>query len=230
MNSIQVGYLGLKTLLGMPVRDTLILTDRITEDDIKAGLLQDTAYQYTDRKDYQFLDYSRKLNEFNIRRYQLSYIPSLSLTGAYSKNAQRQTFDFFTKGGNWFTTSYIGLNLSIPIFDGFSRSAKIRQAKLQLQQTQNQIDDLKLNIDNQVEQARINFQSALATMDYQKKNMQLAESVYAQTKKKYEVGTGSNTEITAAQTDLITAQTNYINAMYAAIIARIDYLKAVGKI
>ena len=60
--------------------------------------------------------------------------------------------------------------------------------------------------------------------------MQLAENVYNQTKKKYEVGTGSNTEINAAQTDLITAQTNYINALYSAVIAKIDYLKATGKL
>jgi outer membrane protein TolC len=37
-------------------------------------------------------------------------------------------------------------------------------------------------------------------------------------------------EITGAQTDLVTAQTNYISAMYNAIIARVDYLKATGKL
>ena len=60
--------------------------------------------------------------------------------------------------------------------------------------------------------------------------MALAETVYEQTKKKYESGTGSNTEITAAETDLITAQTNYISALYDAVIAKIDYLKASGKL
>jgi outer membrane protein TolC len=229
LNSIQTGYLGLKTLLGMPVKDTLVLTDVISEDQIKEDVTKDTAYQYTDRKDFQYLNLAKKLNEFNIRRYQLSYIPTLSLTGSYSKNAQRNKFDFFGKG-DWFSTSYIGLNLSIPIFDGFSRSAKIKKARLELQQTNDQIDNLKLNIDSEVEQARINFQSALSTMGYQKQNMQLAENVYNQTKKKFEVGTGSNTEITAAQTDLITAQTNYISSLYSAIIARVDYLKAIGKL
>jgi outer membrane protein TolC len=67
-------------------------------------------------------------------------------------------------------------------------------------------------------------------MDFQKKNMQLAENVYSQTKKKFESGTGSNTEITAAQTDLVTAQTNYISALYSAVIAKVDYLKATGKL
>jgi outer membrane protein TolC len=60
--------------------------------------------------------------------------------------------------------------------------------------------------------------------------MTLAETVFNQTKKKYEVGTGSSTEINAAQTDLQAAQTNYIDALYDAIIAKVDLLKALGKL
>jgi outer membrane protein len=229
LNSINIGYLGLKTLMGMPVKDSLILTDKIDEAQIKEDFSNDASYQYADRKEFQYLSLAKKLNEFNIKRHQLSYLPVLSLNGAYSKNAQRNTFSFFGKG-DWFTTSYVGLNLSVPIFDGFARDARIKRAKIDLTITQNQIDNLKLNIDSEVEQAKINFRSALATMDFQKQNMQLAENVYNQTKKKFEVGTGSNTEINAAQTDLVTAQTNYVNALYSAIIAKVDYLKATGKL
>jgi len=99
-----------------------------------------------------------------------------------------------------------------------------------LQQTQNQIASLQIQIDQEVETAKANFTTAVTTLDYQKKNMALAETVYEQTKKKYEVGTGSNTEITAAETDLKQAQTNYISAVYDAIIAKIDYIKATGKL
>ena len=60
--------------------------------------------------------------------------------------------------------------------------------------------------------------------------MQLAEQVYNQAKKKYEIGTGSNTDITNAQTDLRVAQSNYITALYNAIIAKVDYVKAIGKL
>jgi len=60
--------------------------------------------------------------------------------------------------------------------------------------------------------------------------MSLAEEVYKQTKKKYETGVGSQTEINRAQNDLAVAQTNYINALYDAIIAKVDYLKAIGKL
>lgn len=229
LNSISIGYLGLKTLMGMPVKDTLVLTDKISDDQVKEDFSNDTAYQYTDRKEFQYLSLGKKLNEFNIKRYQLSYIPTLSLTGLYSKNAQRNKFDIFGKG-DWFSTAYVGVNLSVPIFDGFARSSRIKRSRIELKQTENQLENLKLAIDSEVEQAKINFKSALATMTTQKKNMELAEAVYNQTKKKFEVGTGSNTEITAAQTDLVTAQTNYISSLYSAIIAKVDYQKATGKL
>jgi len=99
-----------------------------------------------------------------------------------------------------------------------------------LQKSQNQTEALKITIDSEIENAKRNFISAVAAMDYQKKNMALAEKVYEQTKKKYEIGTGSSSEINAAQVDLKTAQTNYISALNDAIIAKIDFLKATGKL
>lgn len=228
-NAIEIGYIGLKTLLGMPVKDILILTDNISEEQIITDVASNQDYAYTDRKEFQAVSLGKKLNEYNIKRYQLSYLPTIAMSGAFTKNAQRNQFNFF-KGGDWFTTSFVGLNISTPIFDGFARKARITKAKIDLQQTENQLQNLRLTIDAEVTQAKMNFATAISTLSYQKKNMQLAESVYAQTKKKYEIGTGSNIEITAAQTDLVTAQTNYIGAMYSAIIARVDYLKATGKL
>jgi outer membrane protein TolC len=230
LNSIEIGYLGLKTLLGMPAKDTLELTDKITEGQIEANILADTGFQYQDRKEYQYLELGKKLNEYNIKRYQLSYLPTLSMNAAYNKNAQRNTFDLFVKDGEWFTASFVAFNISIPIFSGFAKDAQVAKSKIDLRQTNNQLENLRNTIDNEVQQARINFNSAQNTLRFQKKNMELAEKVYNQTRKKYEIGTGSNIEISAAQTDLITAQNNYLSALYGAIVARIDYLKATGKL
>ncbi|MEP7143135.1 MAG: TolC family protein [Ferruginibacter sp.] len=230
LNGIKNGYTGLKVLMGMPLKDSVVLTDTLSEGQIKENILESTDYKYTDRKEYQALELTQKLKEFNIKRYKLSNIPVLSFNANYSKQAQRSEFDFFKKGGDWFSTSYIGLNLNIPIFKGFSTRAKINQSKLELQQTLNQLEGLKISIDNDVAVAKNSFITATATMDYQKENMTLAELVYNQTKKKYESGTGSATEINTAQVDMKTAQTNYINALYDAVIARIDLLKAVGRL
>lgn len=229
LNTVSNGYYGLKVLIGMPLRDELVLTDSLNAEQIKDGALMTGNYSYEDRKEYQFAQIGKELNEYNIRRYKLSNIPTIALNGQYVKNAQRDKWNFFGSG-EWYTISNISLNINVPIFNGFSTRAKIRQAQINLEQTNIRIDSLKLSIDYDVSVARNNFTSAITNMDYQKRNMELAEKVYEQTKKKYEMGTGSQTEINTAQADLKAAQTNYINALYEAIIARIDFMKATGKL
>ncbi len=228
-NSVAIGYMGLKMLMGMPVKDSLVLTDVINENSLTNDVLTENDFQYNVRKDYQYLSTIKKMNEYNIKRYQLSNLPIVSMSGSYSKNAQRSKFDFF-EGGNWFTTSLVSLNVSLPIFNGFATDARIKRTKIELKQTENQLAGLKNNIDNEINQAKLNYMSSVATVQFQKKNMELAEKVYQQTKKKYEAGTGSNTEISAAQTDLVSAQNNFMNALYAALIAKVDLLKASGKL
>ena len=228
-NLITNGYAGLKLLMGMPVKDSLVLTDTLSDNQIKEGILEAAQFKYSDRNDFQISELTNTLNGLNVRRYKLSQIPTFALVGGYSKQAQRNKFDFFNKG-EWFTSSYIGIQMKVPIFNGFSLNSKIKKAQLELQKSRNETEALKINIEGEVQKVKNNFIAAIATMDFQKKNMALAEKVYDQTKKKYEIGSGSASEINTAQIDLKTAQTNYISSLYDAIIARVDFLKATGKL
>ena len=228
-NSVAIGFMGLKMLMGMPVNDSLALTEVIDEKSLDKDVLVENDFQYGVRKDFQYLSETKKLTEFNVKRYQLSYLPTISFSGSTSKNALRTKFDFF-EGGSWFNTTMISLNINLPLFNGFARDARLKKTKIELQQIENQLGALKNNIDNEITQAKLNYMSSVATMQFQKKNMQLAETVYQQTKKKFETGTGSNTEISASQADLVTAQNNYMNALYSALIAKVDLLKATGKL
>ena len=213
----------------MPAKDQLILTDTLSEQDVQLELL-DQPYNYSDRKEFRQLQSLEKLRTYNLKRYKLAYFPTVSLSASYLRNAQRNKFDFFKSGQPWFTTSLVGLNIAVPIFDGFAKDARIQQAKLQLKQLQNSIEDYKMMIDFEVDSSRSTMRSAFVAMQSQKANRQLAEEVYDQTLKKYESGLGSNLEITNAQTQLITAQNNFYSAMADAIVAKIDYLKAIGKL
>ena len=67
-------------------------------------------------------------------------------------------------------------------------------------------------------------------MDVQEENMQLAERVYNTEKKKYEAGLGSSFTILQSDADLQQAQSNYFKALYDAIVAKVSYLKALGKL
>lgn len=229
INDVNNGYLGLKVLMGMPVKDQLILTDELSDENIKEGILEVLTSDYSQRRDYQAALLGEKLNQFDVQRYQLSKIPTLSLGGNYSKMAMDNTFGALWKN-SWFTASSISLNLNIPIFKGFATNAKIEQSRIKLRQTQNQIEALKLSIEQEQQSAINTFKAAIVDMDYQKQNMALAERVYQQTKKKFEVGTGSQLEIENARVQLQSAQTNYFNSLYNAVIAKTDFLKASGKL
>jgi outer membrane protein TolC len=228
-NQIDAGIEGLKFLMNIPQKDELILTDTLSDEELKSGIL-DENYKYEDRKEFQQLETSIALGRYNIKRYQLSKIPSLSFNANLNQNAQRNDFDFFKGDKPWYTTSFIAFSLSIPIFDGGTRNSNIATARFNLMKMNNQLDQLKSSIDNDVSQSRINMRSALLTMDSQKKNIELAEQVYNSTKLKYDQGIGSNQEISTAQADLVTAQNNYYSSLYDAVIAKIDYLSATGKL
>lgn len=228
-NQLDAGNAGLKFLMNMPQKDSLILTDTLSDEELKSNIL-DENYNYEDRKEFQLLGLETKLEEFNVKRYQLTKIPTLNFDANLAQNAQRTTFDFFKGGEPYFTTSFISFKLAIPIFDGGGRNAKIASAKIDLRKSRNSLDSLKASIDNDVAQSRINMKSAILTMDSQKKNIELAQQVYNATKLKYEQGLGSNQEINTSQIDLITAQNDYYSSLYDAIIAKINFLQAAGKL
>jgi outer membrane protein len=229
VNMIDNGYLGLKMLMGMPIRDSLALTDSLTYDMVRDGTLGDD-YKYSDRRDYQLLQINKQLNEFDIQRYKKQRIPTASLIANYTQTGYGLDFSDIYKFSFWYPSSYVGLNISVPIFDGFYKQANIAKSTLTLRQTENNMEALKISIDNDVRQAQLNFNAALASLDYEKQNMDLATSVYDQTRKKFEQGLGSNTEITSAQTDLIQAENNYFTSLYNAVAAKIDYQNATGKL
>ena len=226
--TIDNGYLGLKLLMGMPVKDNLLLVDSLKESELKSDIL-DQNFNYSDRKDIQQLELGVRLREYNVKRYQLAKLPSIALVGQLNTQAQRNKFDFFS-AQKWYPSSLIGIKISAPIFSGFSRNAQINRAKYELEQVQNNMNLLKLSVDNELERARLQFQTALTAMDFQHRNMDLAENVYKTTVKKYEQGLGSNIEITAAQTELRVAESSYFNSLYEAIVARVDLIKALGKL
>ena len=160
----------------MPTTDSLIFSDTVSIDELKSNVLE-AAYNYNDRKEMQQLLIAQKLGEYNVKRYQLAKIPTLALFGQYSTNAQRNQLDLGDSKQPWLPSSLIGLKLSAPLFQGFSRNATIRKARYELEQTKNNVDLLKLSIDNDVARAKSSLQNAILTLDYQQKNMELATSV-----------------------------------------------------
>jgi outer membrane protein TolC len=225
---LDAGNAALKFLMNMPQDDQLVLTDSISESEL-TGISFTDSVSYSKVKEYSLLETGYQLSKYNVRRYQFSSYPTVALFASYNRNAQRSEFDFL-KSGDWFPASLLGLRLQIPMFNGFARQSRIEKARLELVKTENSLEQMRRNIDNNEFQARLRIRSAVSTVEAQRKNMQLAEQVYFVTKLKYEQGLGSQQEIYNAQTELKVAQNNYYAALYDAVIAGVDYRKATGNL
>jgi outer membrane protein TolC len=230
-NGIIISYAVLKMNLGLSQSDSLILKDQLNSEMIKEILLQE-EFNYENRNEVKLLNNAVKLQEYDVRRYKISYGPTVAAFYNYQQTGQRRAGESGSSSVPWFwySTSLVGLNVSLPIFDGFQKKYKIQQTKFNLEKTQNTLDQVKKGIDLEKTVAKNTLVNAVITMDSQEKNMKLAERVYNTVKKKYEQGVGSSFEVLQADTEMQQAQSNYFKALYDAMIAKISYQKALGKL
>jgi outer membrane protein len=209
------------------------LTDTLNDAMVKENILQDTtAFDYSNRSEIQLLGKAKELQQLDLKRNKLGYLPTVAAFFSYQRQWQRnESFAAFT-GANWFAfnTGLLGVNVSIPIFDGFQKKHKIQQSRFNIEKLDNSTAQLKRAIDLEQSVASSQVRNALLNLDVQSRNMQLAERVYNTTKKKYEQGLGNSFEVLQTDTELQRANGNYFQALYDAVVAKISYLKAVGKL
>lgn len=224
----------LKFQMGYDVSKPIVLKDKLDMDNLPAideKLAVDTSkIDFKNRIEYSLVESQLKLGELDLKRYRLSYLPTVVAYGSLSAQAQRNTFDIFDTKKGWYPTAVIGGTVNLPIFDGLQKHYRIEQARLSLLKTKNSAKNLETAITLEVTSARVMYTNAISSLSTQKKNMELAESIYNVSKKKYDAGVGSNIEVITAETSLKEAQTNYYNAMYDFLVAKIDLDKSLGNI
>lgn len=221
----------LKFQMGMEIKSQISLTDSLHLDNIPVfDIPSSSEFNYKNRIEYSLLESQQKLNELDVKRGKLRYLPSAFLYGNYSGQAQRNEFDFFDSNKKWYPIGIIGGTISLPLFDGFQNHYRLQQSKVNLLKTNNNINNLKNAIDLEIETSKSSLLNALNTLNIQKTNTELAKEVYDVAKKKYEQGNGSSIEVMNAETALKEAQTNYYNALYEYFTAKVDYEKATGVI
>jgi outer membrane protein TolC len=227
-NAIAISYAALKLSLGLPQQDIVVLKEELTTANIKDGLLDET-FRYEDRAVVRQLDFAKRLQELDVKRYKLGALPTVAFGANYTLNGQGQKF-FTNSNTLWINSAYVGLNINVPIFDGFQRRYKMLQAELNVQKTENNISNVKQAIDFEQTITRSTVRNSLADLDIQERNMLLAEKVFNTTKLKFQEGLGSSFEVLTADTEMQRAQANYFNALYNAITAKISYQNSLGKL
>ena len=227
---LETGEQALKFVIGMNITEPILLTDTSLQENLRnASLLLNDELDYNKRTEYNLLNTALKLNEANLRRYQLAGYPTLNLLGSSGYNYASNDFSDLTRfRKNYLFSTFVGLQLNVPVFNGLLRANQVREARIEIDKTQNNIHQLKLALDFQASQSQVSLKNALLAAESQKRNMELANSVLDLAMRKYKAGVGSNLEVNQAQGDLLISQNNYYTTLLEVINAQADAQKALG--
>jgi outer membrane protein len=226
---LKIGTYLLKYQMGMDINENLVLSDKLA--DVKFDPLTNVSaqkFEYEKRVEYNLFTVQYKLAKLDQKRQRFSYLPSAFAYGSLSGSAQRTEFDVWDTQKPWYPMALIGAKFTMPIFTGLARHSRNQQAKLSVQKAENNLQMLKLSIDLELAATTTNLQNAASSLEIQRKNIATAEEVYRVSKIKFESGVGSNLEMITAETTLKESQTNYYNALFDAIVSKIDFDKANG--
>ena len=122
----------------------------------------------------------------------------------------------------------IGLSVKVPIFSGGATKAKINQAEIDLLDIEEQMNDTKLGLDLEYQNAKSQIENTLKSVDIQRENVSLAEKVLSNTQSTYQHGLATLTEIIDSENALTDARNNYSNALLEYKIAEVALIKAKG--
>lgn len=205
----------LKINLGIPIEDELILKDKL-ESLAQSNL--DLALQSSDFNAKSNINYTIAQNFVDQRSLELKLekskaLPSLSAGVNFGYNSFGNTFNFFNSDQKYFNYSNLGVNLNIPIFSSFARSAKAAQAKIAVEKAKTDLTEAEQMLKLQYQNAKSDYDYSIEQYYSSKESLKLAERIENKQQIKFKEGLSSSFELTKAQEQLYSSQQNYLKTM-----------------
>mgnify|MGYP000255398966 FL=1 len=126
-------------------------------------------------------------------------------------------------------SQYIGLSLSIPIFNRFSTRNQVRSARIQQSNLNWQLEESKKTLYKEIQQAYYNALGAESKLQSSRTADEAAEASFLLMKEKYANGKANATEYNEARTNWMKAVSDRIQAKYDFIFRTkiLDFYKGV---
>ena len=199
--------------------DTLLMEKEMVLDTLQ-------TINYSNRIEYKQLETLKKLQQYNLEYTKMSYYPSISAYGNYNLNFLNG--NFFKLYGQNYPNSFVGLKLSLPLYQGNKRVYQNHSAEIAIKRLEWDLLQLRSNISTQHSQSLAAYKANLYNYLSLKDNLQLAQEVYATIQLQYKAGLKNYLEVITAETDLRTSQESFTNALYQVLVAKIDVAQALG--
>lgn len=227
VNAQELRENALKFAIGMPIQEDIILPKETF--DVNARMIAE-EFNVENRTEVKLMEKQIELLEFNKKAMISAYYPSLSMTGNLGYMGFGQKFPIFNKDANYAPYSAIGLNLSIPIFNGGSTKARVNQANVDISKARVDLEDSKLGLNLASENAKSQIKNSLLTVDNNRRNVQLAKEVMDNTQNNYRNGLATLTELLDSENAYADAQNNLNTSLLNYKVAEIQLIKANGNL
>jgi len=188
----------------------------LTESKIDLGILN-TAFNLSDNVDFKLAENLNQQRYYEWKLARSQALPTLNAFINYGSSAYSDSFDFFSSDQQWFDSSILGFDLSIPIFSSLKRSASTQRAKIALEKAKTQLTEAEQQIRLQLENAKNNYTLAIANYETAKQNLTLSERIENKNQIKYKEGLATSFELRQAQTQLYSTQQEYLQSMVEVI-------------
>jgi outer membrane protein len=151
-----------------------------------------------------------------VRRVDADYLPSVSIVGNASHgNAafiNGQT-NFYT-GANRASSGEIGIQISIPLFDGFSTSSKKREALALVDKAESDLESARRSATLEAQQAFLAVRDGLAQINALRTAQRSAETALQSDRKGFRVGVRINADVLDATDKLFRTRIDLAKARY----------------
>ena len=228
-SAVQNNKLQLKALIGIDSLQDIQLTDSLFLPD--AGTIPSVNEVYERAKNnnpvYQAIRLQEQLDEQQLNIASSAKLPTISAVAQYQ--LQTQTNDFEYGNAYYPSSSFIGLQLSVPLFTGLSSQAKVKQARISQEQTSLRSDYAFQQLRASVHQVVAESHESLARLQTATDVQETAQLSYDIIQYRYKKGVASRLELTDAELELSTAQSNYLEAVYDYLSARISLQQIMGE-
>ncbi len=220
-NQVAKDKLALGRVIGLPSGQQFSIAD--TEP--YAPLTQMTPDEalhtaYEQRPDLQSFEASVRAAENSVSAARGERYPNVGVGADYG--AVGTTLD--SSHGTFTFQAFAKFN----IFDGGRISGDIVQARAALKQRQDELADLRGQIDYQVRAALLDMRSAADQVAVAKSNLDLANQTLAQARDRFAAGVADTIEVVQAQGSVAVANDNLIAALYAHNLSKVELARALG--
>lgn len=230
VNVLELQENSLKYLIGMDIKNEIELPENTFE--ITSVAFAENVNTGLNRTEIALLEKQGELLELNLKATKAQGYPTLGLNANYGYLGIGEKMPWFQSypAAYWSDYASIGLNLSIPIFNGGVNRARIKQAKVDIERFNADVNDAKLGLNLEFENAKAQITNSLITLNTQKENVQLAKQVLENVENNYKNGLATLTDLLEAETSYSDAQNNQTNALLDYKLAEVQLIKAKGEL